>query len=152
MLVLFAIAAAGVGVHHIVKTREIANGLLLAPLDLPAEPELILVVDDEPAFRRSIARMLTESGYNVQEADDGTHALDAINAGLRPALVLTDVAMSGVSGTDLSEQLEKAHGMFNTVLMSGRDLLTESPRFLRKPFQEGELLSLVRRELVGSGA
>ncbi|MCU1458194.1 MAG: putative two-component hybrid sensor and regulator [Actinomycetia bacterium] len=123
------------------------------PVSVPATAlsDLILVVDDEPAFRRSVARMLTESGYNVREADDGVTALDAINAGLRPALVLTDVAMPGVSGTDLSTRL-KEQGIFNTVLMSGLDLPPDSPPFLRKPFREGELLSVVRRELVGATA
>jgi CheY-like chemotaxis protein len=66
------------------------------------------------------------------EVEDGTTALDAINAGLRPSLGLTDVAMPGVSGTELSDRLEH-HGLFNTALMSGRDRAVESTRFLRRP-------------------
>lgn len=146
MFVLLAMGAVGATAYR--RVHDSAGSL--APATVAPDPELILVVDDEPAFRRSVARMLTDSGYKVHEVEDGATALDAINAGLRPSLVLTDVAMPGVSGTELSDRLEH-HGLFNTVLMSGRDLAVESTRFLRKPFREGELLTLVRRELVGAG-
>jgi signal peptidase I len=108
--------------------------------------DVILVVDDETAFRHSVARMLTDSGYRVREADGGRSALDAVAAGLRPGLVLSDVVMPDISGHQLSEQLSE-DGIHNTVLMSGRDTDTDPHRFLRKPFQEHELLDLVRREL-----
>jgi len=116
--------------------------------DAPDAPavDLILVVDDESAFRHSVARILSDSGYAVCEAGDGQTALDAIAGGLRPSLVLSDVLMPDISGTELSVQLHGA-GLHNTLLMSGRDVATDPRRFLRKPFQEHELLDLVRREL-----
>ena len=110
------------------------------------EPEIILVVDDESSFRRSVARMLTDSGYRVCEADDGRSALDAVANGLHPDLVLSDVVMPDISGPELSTQLSE-EGIHKTVLMSGHDIEADPQRFLRKPFLEQELLDLVRREL-----
>jgi CheY-like chemotaxis protein len=110
------------------------------------EPELILVVDDESAFRRSVARMLTDSGYHVREVGDGVAALDAVEGGLRPKLVVSDVLMPGLVGTDLTVQLEQ-HGIHNTILMSGCAVPGGHGRFLRKPFAEDDLLTIVRAEL-----
>ncbi len=144
-LAAFAALMAGGAMFAILRRTAPTRRADVAAQPLEEEHEIILVVDDESAFRRSVARMLTDSGYEVREAESGQAALDAIADGLRPSVVLTDVVMPDISGEELSLQLHD-EGLHHTVLMSGRDITT-SQSFLRKPFQEHELLDLVRREL-----
>jgi signal peptidase I len=145
-LAVFASLLAAAAAFTMLRRRPPTNRAESGALVIEPESEIILVVDDESSFRRSIARMLTDSGYQVCEAEDGRSALDAVANGLHPALVLSDVVMPDISGPELSIQLSE-EGIRNTVLMSGRDIEADPRRFLRKPFQEQELLDLVRREL-----
>ncbi len=69
------------------------------PADLRA-----LIVDDEKPIRRLLARLLARRGFEVYEADSGEAALAA--AGGAPiSLVLCDVLMPGMNGTDLYREL-----------------------------------------------
>jgi signal peptidase I len=147
-LAAFAALVSVMAAWGLVRRKPLVKASVAPPASAPDPPtsDVILVVDDESAFRRSVARMLTDSGYEVREADDGVTALDAVSAGLRPRLVLSDVLMPGLVGTNLSDRLEE-HGIHNTILMSGHDVPGGHDRFLRKPFTEHELLDIVRREL-----
>jgi putative two-component system response regulator len=57
----------------------------------------ILIVDDYEAVRTSVCRLLRSAGYHAVAVADGEAALDAMRAE-RPALVLLDVSMQGLSG------------------------------------------------------
>ena len=57
----------------------------------------ILVVDDDEAVRKSVCRLLRSGGYPAGAAADGEAGLRAMRAE-RPALVLLDVSMPGLSG------------------------------------------------------
>ena len=60
----------------------------------------ILVVDDQPAFRRLLMRILSETGYDVEEASDGDVALALVRK--RPVhLILSDIRMPGTDGNAL---------------------------------------------------
>jgi len=61
--------------------------------DRPAP--VVLLVDDEPAVRCTVAEFLRERGWRVIEADDGPSALEALHSGLAPDLLLTDVGLPG---------------------------------------------------------
>src|ERR671913_859351 len=60
----------------------------------------ILVVDDDEAVRKSVCRLLRSGGYPARGVADGEAGLQAMRAE-RPALVLLDVAMPGVSGLEV---------------------------------------------------
>jgi two-component system phosphate regulon response regulator PhoB len=64
----------------------------------------ILVVDDEPDITALVAYHLARAGYRVSTAANGTDALTAIDAE-RPALVVLDLMLPGVSGYEVIEQL-----------------------------------------------
>src|SRR5579885_1306 len=66
----------------------------------------ILVVDDDPGIRQTIADLLAEEGYLVTSAADGIDALDKLGAAL-PALILLDIAMPRMDGYAFSEELER---------------------------------------------
>jgi DNA-binding NtrC family response regulator len=60
----------------------------------------ILVVDDEPGIRQTLARFLTRHGYRAIEAEHGAQALE-LQAAERPAAMLCDVMMPEVTGVEL---------------------------------------------------
>lgn len=60
----------------------------------------ILVVDDEPGIRQTLARFLTRHGYRAIEAEHGAQALE-LQASERPAAMLCDVMMPEVTGVEL---------------------------------------------------
>src|SRR5215213_3109060 len=68
----------------------------------------ILIVDDETAIAQLLADVLHEEGYNIRVAHDGASALLEIMR-RRPALVLLDVAMPVMLGSDLLVYLRR-HG------------------------------------------
>ena len=62
-----------------------------------------LVIDDSRAIRMILARMLTEAGMEVADAEHGRQALDLIDAGLVPELVLVDWNMPEMTGIEFLE-------------------------------------------------
>jgi len=61
----------------------------------------VLVVDDDPLVRMTIADMLRLGGFNVLEAASGSQALDVVTNGQSVAALVTDVRMPGMDGVDL---------------------------------------------------
>jgi two-component system, OmpR family, response regulator MprA len=64
----------------------------------------ILVVDDEPALRESVARSLRFEGYAVTTAGDGVEALDRL-AEVRPDAVVLDVVMPRLDGIQVCRRM-----------------------------------------------
>ena len=83
------------------------------PPALPCSPDQarqkILVVDDDRANARIVARILQQAGYGVIEASSGEEAV-ALYDHARPDLVLLDVVMPGMSGFDTCRTLRAKHG------------------------------------------
>jgi CheY-like chemotaxis protein len=61
----------------------------------------ILVVEDDVAIREGLSTLLRTNGFQVRTAIDGQEALDLLLNGLRPNLLLIDLALPKVSGWDL---------------------------------------------------
>jgi CheY-like chemotaxis protein len=110
-----------------------------------------LLVDDDPALRRLVARMLSGAGYSVLEAPDGQSGLAASACVGKPVeLLVTDVCMPGMSGWELAELLGSRWPGMKTVVISGAEMEpSQRPRpgvaFLRKPFTAETLLDRVAR-------
>jgi CheY-like chemotaxis protein len=66
--------------------------------------EHVLVVDDEPALRRALRRLLEAKGYTVAEAESGEAALERVGAG-GVVGVICDIVMPGLSGLDFYDRL-----------------------------------------------
>jgi CheY-like chemotaxis protein len=64
----------------------------------------ILVVDDYAGARYLRSRILTDAGYEVVEAENGEDALRMAGA-VRPSLILLDVNLPDISGTEVCERL-----------------------------------------------
>ncbi len=67
----------------------------------------ILVVDDEPTIRKLVRAVLDGKGYRVLEAADGPSALETARRE-RPDLVLLDLALPQLSGTEVCRRLKEA--------------------------------------------
>ena len=120
-------------------------------------PETILVVEDEPAVRELVCRVLHSYGYKVVVAESGVAALrlwererDQID------LLLTDVVMpDGISGLDLAGRLQKDKPGLKVILSSGYSMdagqldleLQPDITVLSKPYQINALVNVVRESL-----
>ncbi|MEK6757168.1 MAG: response regulator [Bacteroidota bacterium] len=66
----------------------------------------ILIIDDEPAWLKSTARVLRSEGYQVREAKSGAEALTVLRK-FRPDLILSDIRMPDMNGFDLLDRIKK---------------------------------------------
>jgi two-component system cell cycle sensor histidine kinase/response regulator CckA len=113
---------------------------------------LVLVVEDDPQVRRVVRNALTESGYEVLEADNGVVALElARRHEPRLRCVLTDIVMPILGGGELVRKLRSEHPDLPIVVMSGyvddpslgSELARLDVRFVSKPFLPDELVAIV---------
>lgn len=117
----------------------------------------ILVVDDEPAIRRSIAAELRAAGYDTVEASDGRDAL-SMTARAKPDLIITDLAMPLLDGFALIASLRNSLTT-PIIALSVRGSETDRVRaldlgaddFVAKPFSTAELLARIRAQLRRTG-
>jgi two-component system, chemotaxis family, chemotaxis protein CheY len=66
----------------------------------------ILLVDDSDVFRDAMAHLLEREGYRVTTATDGAEALDVLQRGMQPSLILLDLMMPRMNGLQFrAEQL-----------------------------------------------
>ncbi|MBN9888410.1 response regulator [Salipiger abyssi] len=100
----------------------------------------ILVVEDEAQVQQVMMRQLTLDGHEVELCASGQEALDLLQSGYRPDLVITDLAMPGpIQGGALSRRIRAEYPGIHVILMSGYEsprqkLERESgERFLQKP-------------------
>jgi PAS domain S-box-containing protein len=136
------------------------------PADTAARPsaprgtETILLVEDSPQVRGLLRAVLVANGYTVLEADSPTAALQISRQ--YPAaihLLLTDVAMPGMSGLALAETLRPERPALSVLYMSGHSQESiarhtsagPSIAFLQKPFTPTVLLARVREVLDAGG-
>jgi two-component system KDP operon response regulator KdpE len=110
----------------------------------------ILVVDDEPAVRRTLRANLAARGYEVTTAENGEQALDAF-ASHRTDLVILDLLLPGMSGIEVCEAIRATASVPILVLsargeeqMKVRALDLGADDYLTKPFGIDELLARVR--------
>jgi two-component system cell cycle sensor histidine kinase/response regulator CckA len=120
----------------------------LDPLEKPAYPPAVLIVDDDIQIRRFAARVVARLGYAVLLSDSLRHAAEAIK--FYPGkvlLVITDVVMPGGGGLDLANQLQNESPETQVLYMSGyadsvatTSLAESDPgAVLKKPFSPKEL-------------
>jgi two-component system cell cycle sensor histidine kinase/response regulator CckA len=117
----------------------------------------ILVVDDEVSLRQMLVRQLRSEGYNVVEAGYGLEALAVARSSAEPIdLVLSDIIMPGMIGTELAQRLLAEHPGIRVVLMSAHTLdpVVSDPSgrpgnvpVLAKPFEGQRMLALVELTL-----
>ncbi|WP_129783332.1 response regulator transcription factor [Promicromonospora panici] len=111
----------------------------------------ILLVDDEPALRQSVARSLRFEGYTVVTASDGREALDVVRSARPDALVL-DVMMPRLDGLGVCRSLRAEGDRTPVLVLTARDAVQDTVAgldagaddYLAKPFAYDELLARLR--------
>ena len=116
----------------------------------------ILIVEDEEPLRFSVAKMLIKTGFSVLEAGDGDLAVDLIHDRTQDiALVLLDLTLPGKSSEEVCTELQRVRpeakviltSAFSRASVSGFLKVFEHQMFIRKPYQLGQLVTVVRQAL-----
>ena len=108
----------------------------------------ILVVDDDPTIRETVADILDDEGYSIQTASNGAEALQAIER-TRPSLVLLDMRMPVLDGWSVARALkERGIALPIAVMPAAPDARLRAAEigadgYLAKPFDVPDLLSAV---------
>ena len=116
----------------------------------------ILLAEDEASVRSSCTRILTRAGYTVVAAADGPAALDCLITDPQPFdLLLSDVVMPGMSGSELARRVKEQQSDIAVLFMSGyaddmvvhHDVAASAVTCLSKPFSARELSDAVERAI-----
>jgi len=118
-----------------------------------ADAPLVLVVDDNPDIRAYVTAHLARQ-YHVREAADGADAL-ALAREAKPALIISDVMMPGMSGEELCRQLRSDEALADVpvILLTARvggtavahGLQSGADAYVEKPFNMDALLARIAR-------
>src|SRR5213594_4553616 len=111
----------------------------------------ILLVDDEPGMLRYIRTLLEVDDYKVETASTGEEALERVQNGLQPDLVLLDLLMPGIDGLETLEQLRQLRPGVKVVMLSCvadtrkvvQAIRLGAHDYLTKPFQKSELDTVI---------
>jgi two-component system chemotaxis response regulator CheY len=120
----------------------------------------ILVVDDSATMLMSLKATLTMNGFQVETASDGVSALEKLNAGLKPNLIMTDVNMPRMGGLELIGKVRAMAGLRFVPILT---LTTESEvgkrdegkrlgatGWLVKPVSGNDLVKVIKKVLPGA--
>ncbi len=127
------------------------------------KPSPIVVINDSPLLLRVLCRLLERAGYETRGFRDAASALEAMDPGMPPALIVTDINMPGIDGWRFCRLLRSSDfSPFNEVpiIVASATFAGDAPAaisrdldadaFLGFPVDAGELLDTVRK-LLGQG-
>jgi PAS domain S-box-containing protein len=139
-----------------------ADAPVIAPINraadeaaIPAGNETILLVEDDPLVRAHTEKQLASFGYRVHAVEKASKAIELIDGGLKPDLLLTDIVMpGGMNGRQLAGELRRRQAGLKVLFTSGytQGALDQGERmpganFLGKPFRRAELAAKIRELL-----
>ena len=98
---------------------------------VPDSTNRVLVVEDDPDMRRRLYSLLSEEGWEIDEAENGRIALDRLS-GTQPNLILLDLMMPEMDGFEFLAELRnnQRHQKIPVVVVTGADLTEEDHRHL----------------------
>ncbi|HET9122576.1 MAG TPA: response regulator [Acidiferrobacteraceae bacterium] len=122
---------------------------------MPSEfaERLLLVLEDDPDIREGMASVLRMAGFRVVTAANGAEGLALLRHGIRPDLILLDIAMPVKDGVEFRKEQESHAELANIpVIAMTAHSHAESKRYqigakdvLRKPFSAEDMLTMVRK-------
>jgi signal transduction histidine kinase/CheY-like chemotaxis protein len=111
----------------------------------------VLLAEDEEAVRELASEFLSSAGYNVIVGKDGLDALELAEQHTAPIdILVTDVVMPRMRGTELAQRLKRAHPAMKIVYMSGylehdsEEPFVPGAQRIQKPFSRASLLQKLR--------
>lgn len=140
------------GNSGVVKVMTPASRAAVGKPQLPG----VLVVDDALTVRNTLQQLVEDAGFHVETARDGLDALDKLRT-FTPRVVLTDLEMPNMNGVELTMSLrnrEDTKGIPIIMITSRsqdkhRELAQHAgvDAYITKPYNEGELLKLIRQSV-----
>ena len=127
-----------------------------SPVDDLSGSETVLIVEDDDNLRKFAQEVLLQHGYRVLDAENGEDALRVCKEYEGPIhLLLTDVIMPKMGGTELAERLQPLYPRMKVIYMSGytdntivrHGVLSPELNFLEKPFTPKDLARKVRKAI-----
>jgi len=122
---------------HALPTMEVAT-------------DVVMVIDDDPAFLDALTDAIRSEGYRVATAGNGVEALNALRWGLRPRVILLDMQMQTMNGWEFRAEQKQTPALaaIPVVAMTAgywkeRDLADFKAR-LQKPIDLGLLRTVLR--------
>ena len=119
------------------------------PQQATAQP-LAMLVDDAPDVLNTTGRFLEAAGFDVMRASDGQTALAAMTSDRGFMLLVTDYAMPGLNGVELTAQAQKEIPDLKTLIITGFpgaedfEKLPPNTTLLVKPFRRSTLIDALR--------
>lgn len=118
------------------------------------QQERILIVDDEPAARKLITRILSEKGYQCEEADSAAQVLDRLRSS-KTELVILDIRMPGKLGIELLPEIKASHPDTAVIMVTAVVEIASAVQCMKlgaedyicKPFEVDELALTVESVL-----
>ena len=113
----------------------------------------VLIVEDEKSLREPLAFLLEKEGFTVHEAEDGPAALDLFPR-VKPDIVLLDLMLPGMSGTDVCREI-RTHSSVPIIMLTAKDgevdkvvgLEIGADDYITKPYSTRELLARMKAVL-----
>jgi two-component system, LuxR family, response regulator FixJ len=113
---------------------------------------VVHIVDDEEPVRKSLAFLLTMSGFTVRVHESATRFL-TVAPGLARACLVTDLRMPDMSGVDLLTKLKTAGVMMPAIVITGHGdvamavaaMKAGAVDFIEKPFEDYALIEAIKR-------
>ena len=114
----------------------------------------ILIVDDEMLTLHTLRKALEKEGYEIFIAETGEKALEIYGIH-KPHLVLLDLMLPGISGTEVLKRIKDREGETIVIMMTAYEILEKAVEamklgaydYLLKPFKINELKNIIRRAL-----
>jgi PAS domain S-box-containing protein len=138
------------------RTPEILNNQKIRPSEPLGGNETILLVEDEPLLSEITEMALVSNGYKVFTAKDGLEAVETYQKHFADLhLVLTDIELPKISGEELVKRLIAIKSSTKIIITSGhlevemkeRILTLGAKSFLSKPYDQVQILSIIRKVL-----
>ena len=119
----------------------------------------LLLVDDDPEFRKAMKKMFEKSGYDVTVAADGQEALVALGE-KNFDLIISDLRMPNLNGMELMEELKRRKINLPVIFITAygevesyMDLMNLGAfEYINKPVKGQEILGIVRKALESTSA
>ena len=110
----------------------------------------ILVVDDDPDIRESLREVLQDEGYEVNCVSNGREALDYLQTGPRPCVILLDLMMPVMDGWQFRVEQKKVAGIADIPLIvitatGKRPVLIDADELVMKPLDLNRLFAAIDR-------
>jgi two-component system sensor histidine kinase/response regulator len=123
-------------------------------MDVAIGAENVVVINDDSAMRMSCRKILAKMGLSIEAFDNGAQGLEGI-ARLKPAVLVVDLKMPGISGLEVVARVHESDPNVVIVVITGYatiDTAVEAMKrgaydFLPKPFSPDELRLIVNRGL-----